>query len=647
MFRLLIFIARQKNVPTAHPAPFRRSFRHLYQTIFLFLWCQRHLSAAVSGIYTKPYSCFCGASGTFLPQFPAMSTTEKFQLIYLTYIQDIPQRFDNQNMPASKEHILILDHRILYAVNPGRIEWVRDNGPGIHISPWLRDMQVLPPGTDSVDIKNLRPSVKQAVCIKFKGVEETLKAEFLLGRYKDDVDKNPLGPVLILDALLDQLDSGAQNRQKNRISLVKAMVESQIRRQDKEIRKETASAERARTWRRTQNRLDTVTQSTPFRIGLFLTILITISMFGIMLFEPGNNPGFESLWDSFWYSIVTVTTVGYGDKSPITVGGKLVGLLLMGIGVIVLAAITGQIASFFVELQMRRREGLVNLKNIKNHFIICGWRKELDKVLDGLLSVNPEFDVSDLVLVNHVEKEKLQPIFDNPRYNRIKYISGDYVQAETLQRASIESASRLMVLADSSSNYSQQQVDSRTVMTVLTIESLNRHVYVVAELLDPKFEKFLKLANCDEIILSSEYSTLIIANASNASGVSHVIRDLLTTDNGQGLRSREIPDEFCGKSFGDLFDYLNQQFGDITIGILENTGNFYQRKREALSEAQMTPDISRLVENLKSVKQLIPNNSILNPGQNYIIKSHSRAIVIEARFREAIENPNQQNRTPA
>jgi voltage-gated potassium channel len=258
-------------------------------------------------------------------------------------------------------------------------------------------------------------------------------------------------------------------------------------------------------------------------------------------------------------------------------------------------------------------------------------------VLDGILSVNPGIDVSDLVLVNHVDKELLQPIFDNPRYSKIKYLHGDFIQAEVLQKASVETASRVMVLADFSAEYSMQEVDSRTVMTVLTIESLNRQIYVVAELLDPKFEKFLKLANCDEIILSREYSKLIIANASSASGVSHVIGDLLSTEDGQGLRSRDIPAEYFGKSFGDLFDHLNQRFGDIAIGLLENTGNFYQRKREALSEAQMTPDISRLVENLKSVKQLIPNHSVLNPGRDYPVKSHSRAIVVEARFHETAE----------
>jgi voltage-gated potassium channel len=173
-----------------------------------------------------------------------------------------------------------------------------------------------------------------------------------------------------------------------------------------------------------------------------------------------------------------------------------------------------------------------------------------------------------------------------------------------------------------------QEVDSRTVMAVLTIESLTKRIYVCAELLDAKFEKYLQLANCDEIILSREYSKLILAGASTASGVSQVLMDLLDTAGGRGLETRDIPGWLVGQPFGKLCDYFSATYGSIAIGLMENTGNFYQRKREALNEAQMTPDISTLVQNLRSVKELVANKPVLNPGREYTVKKNSRAIVV-------------------
>ena len=64
------------------------------------------------------------------------------------------------------------------------------------------------------------------------------------------------------------------------------------------------------------------------------------------------------------------------------------------------------------------------------------------------------------------------------------------------------------------------------------------------------------------------------------------------------------------------------------IGLLENTGKIYFRKKEALAEAQKTADISKLVENLQNVKKISPNQPVLNPGDDYMIKRNSKAILV-------------------
>jgi voltage-gated potassium channel len=58
---------------------------------------------------------------------------------------------------------------------------------------------------------------------------------------------------------------------------------------------------------------------------------------------------FDSLWDSTWWAVVTVTTVGYGDYYPTTVQGRLVGIVLMFVGIGFLSLLTASIASRFVK----------------------------------------------------------------------------------------------------------------------------------------------------------------------------------------------------------------------------------------------------------------------------------------------------------
>jgi voltage-gated potassium channel len=360
---------------------------------------------------------------------------------------------------------------------------------------------------------------------------------------------------------------------------------------------------------------------------LVVFILLTIVSYGAYMFEVSRNDNFQSPWDTLWWMIVTLTTVGYGDKYPITVGGKIFGIFMMLMGVASVGIITGRIASFLVDKQIKARGGLIVVERKKGHFVICGWKPELEIIIDKILTVNPELSPSDIVLVNDAVPQEIDHIRSVPRFKTVKFVKGDYIEEKVLQRANIKQAGTALILADSSRDFSVQEVDSRTVMTVITIDSINKNIYTCAELIDVKFEKYLKLANCDEIILTREYSRELLANAATSSGISHIAAELLDPER-RGLATVEFQNIFVGKTFRDLQEYYRDSFGDIVIGLLENTGKIYYRKKEALSEAQKTPDISKLVENLQMVKQLYPNKPVINPGDEYIVKKNSRAIVI-------------------
>jgi hypothetical protein len=193
-----------------------------------------------------------------------------------------------------------------------------------------------------------------------------------------------LGEILYIDicrlvngeASREEIDSLLVNPEGRKLQKVH---QKQVQRSEQDLKRRESESKRKRRGRRVRNHFQFIAGTTGFRIGLFLLILIFVSMVGILLFELGKNEQFENIWHILWYIIVTVTTVGYGDKTPVSPGGMFVGLLLMVMGVIVVGAITGQLASFFVDQQMKRRGGLIKLGKIQNHFILCGWRKELEK----------------------------------------------------------------------------------------------------------------------------------------------------------------------------------------------------------------------------------------------------------------------------
>lgn len=81
-----------------------------------------------------------------------------------------------------------------------------------------------------------------------------------------------------------------------------------------------------------------------------LALVLLISGLLMWVFERKANAqqfksGVVGLGDGFWWSAVTMTTVGYGDKAPVTFGGRLVALVWMFTSIIIIAAFTGSIAS--------------------------------------------------------------------------------------------------------------------------------------------------------------------------------------------------------------------------------------------------------------------------------------------------------------
>jgi voltage-gated potassium channel len=83
-------------------------------------------------------------------------------------------------------------------------------------------------------------------------------------------------------------------------------------------------------------------------VGALAIAIVVLGALGVHAVEGGVNPAIGSYGDALWWAMVTATTVGYGDVSPVTTEGRLiaVGLMLVGIGVI--GVFTATVAGYFV-----------------------------------------------------------------------------------------------------------------------------------------------------------------------------------------------------------------------------------------------------------------------------------------------------------
>ena len=114
-----------------------------------------------------------------------------------------------------------------------------------------------------------------------------------------------------------------------------------------------------------QNRL----QSGATSIALTAFLLVAFSSVSILICERHTDANIKTAEDAVWWSVSTFTTVGYGDKYPITTEGRVLGMILMVAGVGMFGGISGLAASFFLGGQDRKsaetREILARLDQLQ------------------------------------------------------------------------------------------------------------------------------------------------------------------------------------------------------------------------------------------------------------------------------------------
>jgi voltage-gated potassium channel len=83
--------------------------------------------------------------------------------------------------------------------------------------------------------------------------------------------------------------------------------------------------------------------------SIIAVLMIVFSSIAILQVETAANSNIKTAEDALWWAYTTITTVGYGDKYPVTTEGRIIAVLLMTVGVGLFGAFTGFVASWFVE----------------------------------------------------------------------------------------------------------------------------------------------------------------------------------------------------------------------------------------------------------------------------------------------------------
>jgi len=301
------------------------------------------------------------------------------------------------------------------------------------------------------------------------------------------------------------------------------------------------------------------------RAVALLTAVLAYGASGFLYFELPGNP--DLTWgDGIWYTLVTLTTIGYGDFYPKTAGGRyLVAIPVMVIGIGLLGYLLSIAASALVASKTREHRGM-SAFGLTDHLVVFNCPAAV-KILGIVaeLRADPTCGASmDVVLVD----EHLSELPPELVEARIRFVRGNPSRDDTLQRANIDAARHAVVLSRQPGDPAS---DNANVAIALAIEKRAARVKTVVECVDPASRELLRKAGCDQIVCPTQFEALFVSHELLNPGAHEVLEDLISGAQGHQLYLTLVE---CSEPIG----YADLQrrcaaLGHTALGIKRARGN--------------------------------------------------------------------------
>jgi len=324
-------------------------------------------------------------------------------------------------------------------------------------------------------------------------------------------------------------------------------------------------------------------------LGMLFVMAIIFGSTIIFIYEgAGINPNIHNYFDAIYWSVITISSVGFGDISPVTIQGRVATLFLVigGMGVIAFSTsiVTTALSARLIILKEEKVIGEAN--SLTDFIIICGFGRMGKVLANEFLKVEQKF-----LIIDQSDETFLH--FNTQKFLAVK---GDATDSSLLESVGINAGGATTIIACTDN-------DAVNLSIILTARSLNPNIHIIARANNTNAKQKLLLAGAREVILSNEISALVATEYIGQPVAFEAIDDILL--NSEGAIMDEI--EILSKShfIGHTLENINLNAFNLTlIGVinLKNRKEFiFNPKKE--SYIIQEKDIFIIIGNKESITQ--------------------------------------------
>lgn len=250
----------------------------------------------------------------------------------------------------------------------------------------------------------------------------------------------------------------------------------------------------------------TVQTRLEFKVLIFVGVFISFGSLGFYFFEHPQNPDL-TVADSFWWSIVTMTTVGYGDYAPTTAAGRfLVGIPAMVAGGGVLAYALSVVTTFLIEEKTKELRGM-NAYRFREHIVLINYPGEA-KVVEMIDELRHDTQVGEREIV--LLTDQIEELPDTLARLNVHFVKGSPINEEALERAGVASCGDAILFARSERD---ENSDSFNLGVLVALKSINSTMGIVVECVSPLHKELMRKGGATTSICVTELTTQLLAQA--------------------------------------------------------------------------------------------------------------------------------------
>lgn len=325
-------------------------------------------------------------------------------------------------------------------------------------------------------------------------------------------------------------------------------------------------------------------------LGIMFFMAIAFGSTIIFIYEgAGVNPNIDNYFDAIYWSVITISTVGFGDISPVTIQGRVATLFLVIGGMGVIAFSTSIVTTALSEklLILKEEKVMGEASSLKDFIIICGFGRMGKVLANEFVKIKQKFIIIDLddEPFKHAENQKFLAI------------KGDATDSSLLENIGITSGDATTILAITDN-------DAVNLSIILTARSLNPQIRIIARANNPTAKKKLVLAGANEVILANEITALVASEYIGQPVAFEAIDDILLNTEGAIMDEIEILEK--SNFIGYKLETINlQKFNLTLIGVIKASNRnefiFNPKKSEYVIEQK---DIFIIIGHKESITQL-------------------------------------------